>query len=128
MKYLVLISIFLLSFSFSKEVFGIAIKVEGKASILTTGSTIPLLQNDPCYVGDTIQTYKQTKVLVKRDNGDLIVISGNSTLLLENEKKVEQKEGSIFYNIKKLSKSALGNATGGISKISKEKFSDPSIK
>ena len=82
---------------FGADVFGVITKTKGISQV--DGKSVSVA--DKVYVGQTILTNKNSRILIKQKNGNIIAIGKNSTLKLDDKFLVTQEKGNIFFNIAK---------------------------
>ena len=105
---ILIFSLFCAIFSYAQTIATI-VKIDGKVKVLkkdTIKKTKAKLKQS-LSKEDMIITYRKSYATIKLNDGSLITLSPKSKLKIDDEMKFTQKEGKLFFNIKKREKNKL---------------------
>lgn len=97
MRHILLLTLLLSSFLFSKEIFGEITYLKGDVTLNNKLITTP----QTLYIKDVIQTKNNGKVKILQTNGSIIKIGRDSILKLSSFDEVEQPKGNSYFKVLK---------------------------
>lgn len=77
-------------------------KIEGKAKVLSKSSIKKhkAFSGEVLHEGDTLITYKETKVLVQLQDCSNLILNASSELSFIDKENLKQRRGEVYYKIK----------------------------
>ncbi len=94
----------------------VAFRLKGKVKLYKKGSFkgFFVLNDSKLFVGDVLRTFQDSQALTVFKNGDRVVLSGKTSLLVKASNLVSPLSGTVFFKIRKGTK-GLKIETNGVS-------------